>query len=530
MAGLSLNLDPVGGAWPVMPATSSTSDEEEAAVDFGALILSQAQPVPLTPAVALPLPEPGLSPFLAVVVPPASAELPPVAVAAPVEQDQDAPLKASDIQAPVVAVDDATAVPPAASPTFAPTPTPTPASMPSPVDAVVHVAGTTLVDAEELADPEAIPVAAAPVVETSSVTAPVVAAPVVPVAAPTVVAAPIATPAVAPEAPARAERPEHTQQTSVQHDVIPPAPAARVPMAHAVTGPTTPELAAAADATPAAVPAVPTVQAPSVVPTPVAAVIAAAQQSFTSDVAKPSAQPRTDVRTPQREYARRDSVRPVAANTPVLGTSKPVQVFVHADAPTDTPVAADLPRVEARQVAVEENASLPAVSDARPAPSSPAPALPSVSTSRVVEAPVTAAPLETLVPTTDDGAPVMPRLVEMMRWQAQEGGGQAQLRLRPELLGPVTVTIVVEHGAVKAVVSAETPAALEYLRAESAGLQEALEERGLTLDEFEVREESPLAERRRDADDAPPRRESEAAPARRREREQDGDAVFNVLM
>jgi flagellar hook-length control protein FliK len=143
---------------------------------------------------------------------------------------------------------------------------------------------------------------------------------------------------------------------------------------------------------------------------------------------------------------------------------------------------------------------------------------------------VTAAPLQTLMPTTDDGAPVMPRLVEMMRWQVQEGGGQAQLRLRPELLGPVTVTIVVEHGAVKAVVSAETPAALEYLRAESAGLQEALEERGLTLDEFEVREESPLAERRRDADDAPPRRETEAAPARRRERDEDGDAVFNVLM
>jgi hypothetical protein len=135
-----------------------------------------------------------------------------------------------------------------------------------------------------------------------------------------------------------------------------------------------------------------------------------------------------------------------------------------------------------------------------------------------------------MVPTTEDGAPVMPRLVEMMRWQAQEGGGQAELRLRPEFLGAVTVSIVVEHGAVKAIVSAETPAALEYLRAESSGLQEALEERGLTLDEFEVREESPLAERRRDADDAPPRRESAPPAPRRRAADADAEAVFNVLM
>jgi flagellar hook-length control protein FliK len=140
------------------------------------------------------------------------------------------------------------------------------------------------------------------------------------------------------------------------------------------------------------------------------------------------------------------------------------------------------------------------------------------------------APLQTMVPTTEDGAPVMPRLVEMMRWQAQEGGGQAELRLRPEFLGAITVSIVVERGAVKAIVSAETPAALEYLRADMSSLQEALEERGLTLDEFEVREEVPRAERRRDPEDAPPRRDTVPPAPHRRARDEDGGAVFNVLM
>lgn len=156
-----------------------------------------------------------------------------------------------------------------------------------------------------------------------------------------------------------------------------------------------------------------------------------------------------------------------------------------------------------------------------PAAAPPPPAAP--------DAPAPVALTPALVPTTEDGAPVMPKLVEMMRWQAREGGGQAELRLRPESLGAVTVSIVVENGAVKATISAETSAAVDYLRAESSGLQDALEERGLTLDEFEVREESPFAERRRD-DEESERRRPEPDQAPRRRAVDDPDAVFSVLV
>ena len=42
MPELSLNLDPFGGLWPVMPAQVTTPDED-AAINFGALIQVQAR-------------------------------------------------------------------------------------------------------------------------------------------------------------------------------------------------------------------------------------------------------------------------------------------------------------------------------------------------------------------------------------------------------------------------------------------------------------------------------------------------------
>lgn len=113
-------------------------------------------------------------------------------------------------------------------------------------------------------------------------------------------------------------------------------------------------------------------------------------------------------------------------------------------------------------------------------------------------------------PVTDDGTPVLTRLVETMRWQANAGGGHAEIRLRPEIMGPIAVSIVVDRGRVKATVSAESAQTLEHLRGESAALREALEERGLRLDEYEIRD----ASRWLDARD--PQRE------RRESREQDG--------
>ena len=81
------------------------------------------------------------------------------------------------------------------------------------------------------------------------------------------------------------------------------------------------------------------------------------------------------------------------------------------------------------------------------------------------------------------------RVIESMRIQLNAGGGQVEIRLNPESLGSVKVSIAVDHGSVKATVTAGTPAALEALRADAVRLRHALEEHGLRLDEFELRED-----------------------------------------
>jgi len=115
-------------------------------------------------------------------------------------------------------------------------------------------------------------------------------------------------------------------------------------------------------------------------------------------------------------------------------------------------------------------------------------------------------------PVTEDGTPVLARLVETMRWQANAGGGHAEIRLRPEVMGPIAVSIVVDRGRVKATVSAESAQTLEYLRGEASALRESLEERGLRLDEYEVRESNrwldardPQRERRESREQEAPR-------------------------
>lgn len=102
------------------------------------------------------------------------------------------------------------------------------------------------------------------------------------------------------------------------------------------------------------------------------------------------------------------------------------------------------------------------------------------------DAPVAATPNILLRPTADDGQPLESRLVELVRWQAREGGGRVEMKLRPEFLGAVTVTVHVEGGVVKASLAAESQATRDFLQAEAGHLKSALEERGFTLETFEV--------------------------------------------
>lgn len=123
------------------------------------------------------------------------------------------------------------------------------------------------------------------------------------------------------------------------------------------------------------------------------------------------------------------------------------------------------------------------------------------------------------------------RLVEVMTWQRREGGGQAEVQLHPEYLGAVTVSVQVQRGVVRAVIRAESTQALDRLAAEMGSLQEALAERGLTLDHLELKEDPALAARHareggRDAGREDAREQSREPEARPRRRWADGAQRF----
>jgi flagellar hook-length control protein FliK len=117
------------------------------------------------------------------------------------------------------------------------------------------------------------------------------------------------------------------------------------------------------------------------------------------------------------------------------------------------------------------------------------------------------------------------RLIESMRMQIKAGGGQAEIRLSPEFLGSVRVSIVVDHGSVRATLTADTPAALDTLRADLAQLKEALAERGLRLDEFELRED-PSAGREPGGGDPQARPDDERQRRQQREQAAAGGPAF----
>jgi flagellar hook-length control protein FliK len=81
------------------------------------------------------------------------------------------------------------------------------------------------------------------------------------------------------------------------------------------------------------------------------------------------------------------------------------------------------------------------------------------------------------------------RLVQSIRVQARDGVSNATLRLNPEHLGELTVTIRVEAGTVSAVVRAESGDVRQWLRGQEGSIRAALAEQGLHLDELVVEQD-----------------------------------------
>lgn len=95
-------------------------------------------------------------------------------------------------------------------------------------------------------------------------------------------------------------------------------------------------------------------------------------------------------------------------------------------------------------------------------------------------------------------------LVQTFRVLTRDGVSEATIRLKPEHLGAVTMTIRVERGTVSAVVHAESDAVRQWLHNQEESIRAALAEQGLVLDGFVIDPDgeqqerpAPQAEKRR---------------------------------
>jgi len=137
-----------------------------------------------------------------------------------------------------------------------------------------------------------------------------------------------------------------------------------------------------------------------------------------------------------------------------------------------------------------------------------------------------ASPGGNLLPNT----PAMPneqdiqlQIVQSMRMQFRDGIGEAVLRLKPEHLGSVSISLRVENGGLKANVQADIPAVRQWLESQQDTLRSALAEHNLRLDQFDVEPDA----QRQQADDQRQREQSRKRQAQKREAEQ---PVFEVVV
>jgi flagellar hook-length control protein FliK len=115
------------------------------------------------------------------------------------------------------------------------------------------------------------------------------------------------------------------------------------------------------------------------------------------------------------------------------------------------------------------------------------------------------------------------QIVQSMRMQFRDGIGEAVLKLNPEHLGSVSISLRVENGGLKANVQADLPAVRQWLESQQDTLRHALADHGLRLDRFDVEPDA----QRQQADDDGRRGQSRKRQAPKREVEQ---PVFEVVV
>jgi flagellar hook-length control protein FliK len=145
-----------------------------------------------------------------------------------------------------------------------------------------------------------------------------------------------------------------------------------------------------------------------------------------------------------------------------------------------------------------------------------------------------AAPPTLVAPALDTGTPaaddreVVPQLVRAMRTQFRAGIGEARIRLHPEHLGEVRVSIRIDGDRVSALLQVERADVQRAIESQSDTLRAGLTAQGFTLEHLSVRQE--------DAAKPPPSREDgdargqtrEQATPQRRGRKRQPDRAFEL--
>jgi flagellar hook-length control protein FliK len=116
------------------------------------------------------------------------------------------------------------------------------------------------------------------------------------------------------------------------------------------------------------------------------------------------------------------------------------------------------------------------------------------------------------LPSTIPERDVVAQLVQSMRVQFRDGIGEAVVKLKPEHLGSVQVSLRIENGAVTATVQADVASVRQWIESQQETLRTSLAEQGLRLERFVV---EPDGERQSARDDAQPREQRRRQQQRR---------------
>lgn len=139
-------------------------------------------------------------------------------------------------------------------------------------------------------------------------------------------------------------------------------------------------------------------------------------------------------------------------------------------------------------------------------------------TTMAAEAPRTMAMLDQELPTP---------IIQAIRVQAEQGGGQARMRLNPGFLGGVSVDVRVDGATVVAALQASNPEVREWMRTNEAALRQSLADQGLHLAQLVIADD----EAQTGAEDD--RRQQGGSGNRqepKRQRRQNGTSTFEALL